>query len=1170
MNDFGTSLLFFGVFVALVYVATGRVAYAAIGLAAFAGGSALAYQVAPQVAERVSIWLDPWKTSRSQRLPDRAVAVHGRRRRALRLGPRTRRTSSPGAGRPVIPEVQTDFIYSAIAGELGSPGQRRCLLCYILIAYRGFKIASRAGDGFSKLVAAGLTLDAVAAGVPDRRRRRPRRPADGDHPAVRQLRRLIDRLELPAARTPARGLRSGEQAGGGRRSLVNRQLIRLFAVTAAGFVLLLGFTTYWQLWASSSLAARQDNLHEVVREQSIDRGRILRCERRGAREERGAEDGRRTAHLRPALSARPGVRARDGLLVAHLEPQRARGVAERLPDRLELGPLGGARARVPLDHRRHRQGQRRRDLARPRGAGGRLQRPQGDRPRPAPQSRSIPRPARCSRSSRRRATTRTPPCAELRAWYRTPAVAERAPAQPRDAGPLPAGLDVQGHHRDGRARERQVHPHQPLRRHRDVHGVRPGDPQRQRRAVRCDRSVERADALDQHGVRADRLGALRRGNTCPLLQDAMARFGMYRPPQIDLPSNEVVASGLADPDHPGQLLPRDGKLDPARTAIGQYTLEVTPLQMAMVAGAIANGGVLMRPTLVDRVIGPGGRTITATKPKSDGRASSPKVAAELREMMGNVVKDGTGTQAALAGRQRRRQDRYGADLAAPATTTPGSSPSRPPGAPADRDRRRRREHPRVRRADRRADREGHDPGVPGVEVGLREWNRMPTSDPPRACSTAVTSCSAGSAPAAWRRCGCRGHDPAPQGRDQGARRAVRRGRAVRRALPPRGAVGGGAEPPEHRRDLRPRRVADGTYYIAMEYLDGADPQGRDRRARRRSSRTARSTSRRRSSPRSRFAHNHGVVHRDIKPHNVVVVARRATQGHRLRHRARRRLADDRGRLDRRHCPVPLARAGTRRGGRTAVRPVLLGIVLYEMLTGRVPFEGDSAVAIAMKHLGESPCRRACTPLRVPAGLEQVVLRALAKDAGDRYQTAEEMSADLDRARRGVALVAAYGADDACPAAVASHRRSPRCSRRAMALASWDRELPPAPPPPRKAPPRRARWPWIARAAVAAAPPARSPLSRSRACVGDGKTGTTARRPRPPSRATWSDKDQVTAQNELARLGLKPAIRGLASSQQPGNVVRVDPSGGSVVKLGTTVTLFVSTGLKLETSPRSRA
>ena len=199
---------------------------------------------------------------------------------------------------------------------------------------------------------------------------------------------------------------------------MNRQLIRLFGVTAAGFVLLLGFTTYWQLWASSSLAARQDNLHEVV-QRAVDRSRAHPGgERRGAREERGAEDGRRTAHLRPALSARPGVRARDGLLVADVEPQRARGVAERLPDRLELGPLGGARARVPLDHRRHRQGQRRRDLARPRGAGCRLNGLKATG-LPAPPSRSIPRPARCSRSSRRRATTRTPRCVDTAAWFRT-------------------------------------------------------------------------------------------------------------------------------------------------------------------------------------------------------------------------------------------------------------------------------------------------------------------------------------------------------------------------------------------------------------------------------------------------------------------------------------------------------------------------------------------------------------------------------------------------------------------------------------------------------------------------------------------------------------------------------------------------------------------------------
>ena len=157
MNDFGTSLLFFGVFVALVYVATGRVAYAVIGLAAFAGGSALAYQVAPQVAERVSIWLDPWKTSRSSgyQIVQSLYTVADGGLFGSGLG---RGYILTGGGRPVIPEVQTDFIYSAIAGELGLAGAAALLLCYILIAYRGFKIASRAGDGFSKLVATGLTL----------------------------------------------------------------------------------------------------------------------------------------------------------------------------------------------------------------------------------------------------------------------------------------------------------------------------------------------------------------------------------------------------------------------------------------------------------------------------------------------------------------------------------------------------------------------------------------------------------------------------------------------------------------------------------------------------------------------------------------------------------------------------------------------------------------------------------------------------------------------------------------------------------------------------------------------------------------------------------------------------------------------------------------------------
>ena len=149
MNDFGTSLLFFGVFVAIVYVATGRIAYAVIGLVAFAGGSAVAYTIAPQVAERVSIWLDPWTDVAGERVPDRAVALHGRRRRPLRLGARPR-LHPDRHRRSVIPDG-ADRLH--LLGDRGRarPGRRRrrSLLCYVLFAYRGFKIASRAGDGFS-------------------------------------------------------------------------------------------------------------------------------------------------------------------------------------------------------------------------------------------------------------------------------------------------------------------------------------------------------------------------------------------------------------------------------------------------------------------------------------------------------------------------------------------------------------------------------------------------------------------------------------------------------------------------------------------------------------------------------------------------------------------------------------------------------------------------------------------------------------------------------------------------------------------------------------------------------------------------------------------------------------------------------------------------------------
>jgi peptidoglycan glycosyltransferase len=134
-----------------------------------------------------------------------------------------------------------------------------------------------------------------------------------------------------------------------------------------------------------------------------------------------------------------------------------------------------------------------------------------------------------------------------------------------------------------------------------------------------------------------------------ILEQAKA-FGFYERPPLETPDSERLPSGLYrhgqlyDPKH-------DSDVDAGRMAFGQERLLVTPLQMAMVAGTIGNGGILMRPYVVEKTVTPNGKTRTRTKPTKIRRAVSPGTARDVKAMMISVVQAGTGTTAQIPGLQ---------------------------------------------------------------------------------------------------------------------------------------------------------------------------------------------------------------------------------------------------------------------------------------------------------------------------------------------------------------------------------------------------------------------------------------------------------------------------------------------------------------------------------------
>ena len=157
-GDLGAALLFFAVFLILLYVATARASYVALGMVAFLAGGLVLYQVVPHVRTRVDIWLDPFATAQTTGYQV-VQALHAFARGGI-LG------TGLGAGLPAvgglppggIPALHTDFPLAALGEELGLVGIMGILGLYLVVIERGLRIAASAADDFRAVLAAGLSL----------------------------------------------------------------------------------------------------------------------------------------------------------------------------------------------------------------------------------------------------------------------------------------------------------------------------------------------------------------------------------------------------------------------------------------------------------------------------------------------------------------------------------------------------------------------------------------------------------------------------------------------------------------------------------------------------------------------------------------------------------------------------------------------------------------------------------------------------------------------------------------------------------------------------------------------------------------------------------------------------------------------------------------------------
>ncbi len=360
-----------------------------------------------------------------------------------------------------------------------------------------------------------------------------------------------------------------------------------------------------------------------------------------------------------------------------------------------------------------------------------------------------------------------------------------------------------------------------------------------------------------------------------------------------------------------------------------------------------------------------------------------------------------------------------------------------------------------------------------------------------------------------------------------------------------------------------RGHAEGTYYIAMEYLDGRTLKELLVRNGPTPIPIAIDYSRQILGALA-FAHRNGIVHRDIKPHNIVVGpdGRLKVTDFGIARSGASQMTEAGSIVGTAQYLSPEQARGAPVDARSDLYS--LGIVLYEMLTGKVPYTGDTPVEIAMKHLSAIPERPSELREDVPHDLDAVVMRALAKDPDQRYSSAEEMDADLARVARGVAVSRKTEEAMTQVQSGAGVATAPTIVNRPRAVTP-----PPAPPayrPPtpyydyEEPPPSRRIWPWLLALLLILGAAAGAWLLYDR--IQDELN-----RNRPVSVPSVLLVQEALAKEQIRDSGLKPRVKHRASSSVPrGTVIDQSPQPGDRIGKGSTVTIWVSTGKPRSTVP----